>query len=149
VDGTDPSGVAPENLRAAERFYSGATRRISRALLAIAFALTAPVWWRYGMAAAIGFAAGGILSWLNFRWLERVVDGLAERVTGADSPERGRSIIVRLLLRYLLAGFVAYAIFRGSVLAFRGFLFGLCLPVVAAMLCEAAYEAYAALRRGY
>ena len=49
---------------------------------------------------------------------------------------------------YLLAGIVAYVIFTSSSRAFRGFLFGLCTPV-AALLMEAGFEAYNALRRGY
>ena len=51
-------------------------------------------------------------------------------------------------LRYVFAGIVAYVIFTSSSQAFRGFLFGLCTPV-AAMLMEAGFEAYAAVRRGY
>jgi hypothetical protein len=67
-----------------------------------------------------------------------------------DSGERasGFSLVNGFFLRYLLAGVVAYVIFTSSSQAFRGFLFGLCTPVVA-MLMEAAIEVYAALRRGY
>ena len=132
----------------AEQFYSGAIRRILRILSVLAVALIAPVWMAYGMAPALGFAAGAAASWLNFHSLARGVEGLADRIVNAQSHERGAVVVARFLLRYLLVGIAAYAIFKGSYNAFRGFLVGLCLPV-AAILTEAAYEAYAALRRGY
>jgi hypothetical protein len=93
--------------------------------------------WRYGAPATIGFAAGAAISWLNFHFLARGVEKLAERIVKQDSPERGSVVIGRFLLRY--------AIFIGYSLGFRGFLFGLCVPV-AAMLTEAVYEARAAFR---
>ena len=55
-------------------------------------------------------------------------------------------MVARFLVRYALVGIVAYAIFKGSGLAFRGFLWGLSLPV-AAMMAEAGIEAYVAFRR--
>jgi hypothetical protein len=133
---------------AAERFYSGAIRRILRILAVLALALIAPVWLVFGMASGLGFAAGAGASWLNFHSLARGVEGLADRIVNTHSRERGSVVVARFLLRYLLVGIVAYAIFKGSYYAFRGFLAGLCLPV-AAILSEAAYEAYAAFRRGY
>jgi hypothetical protein len=54
--------------------------------------------------------------------------------------------VVRFLVRYGLVAIAAHAIFKGSALAFRGFLWGLCLPV-AAMMAEAVVEAWVALRR--
>jgi hypothetical protein len=100
------------------------------------------------MATALGFAAGAAASWLNFHSLARGVEGLGDRIVNAQSRERGSIVLARFLLRYLLVGIVAYAIFKGSYYAFRGFLAGICLPV-AAVLSEAAYETYAAFRRGY
>ncbi len=100
------------------------------------------------MASSLGFAAGAAASWLNFHSLARGVEGLADRIVNAQSRERGAVVVARFLLRYLLVGIAAYAIFKGSYYAFRGFLAGLCLPV-AAILSEAVYEAYAAFRRGY
>jgi hypothetical protein len=132
----------------AEQFYSGAIRRILRILAVLAGALVVPVWLAFGLAPGLGFAAGAAASWLNFHSLARGVEGLADRVVNAHSQERGSMVVARFLFRYLLVGIVAYAIFKGSFYAFRGFLAGLCLPV-AAILSEAAYEAYAAFRRGY
>ena len=132
----------------AEAFYSAALRRILRVLLALSFLVPPAVWWRYGWAAALGFFLGGLVSWLNFKSLARGVEGLMDRIANAQSRERGGSVIVRFLLRYVLVGILAYAIFRSSSQAFWGFLFALGLPV-AAILGEAAYEAYGALRYGY
>jgi hypothetical protein len=133
---------------AAERFYSGAIRRILRTLAVLGVVFTGPVWSFFGLATVLGFGAGAAASWINFHSLASSVDGLADRIVNADSRERGTRIVGRFLLRYLLVGIIAYAIFKGSSQAFRGFLAGLCLPV-AAMLGEAVYEACTALRRGY
>jgi len=142
-----PSAV-PEANPEAERFYAGAVRRIVRILLGFGIALLPFVWWRYGIAAEAGFLAGGLVSWINFEWLARGVEGLAGRIVNDESRERGGAVLWRFVLRYALVGIVAYAIFKGSSQAFRGFLCGLCLPV-AGMLGEAAHEAHAAFRRGY
>lgn len=146
MDAETPSDVQPNPQ--AENFYAGAVRRIVRVLLILAFVVTIPIVVLYGILPACGFFLGALISWFNFKSLARSVEGLAERIVEAHSRERGSSVILRFLLRYVLVGIVAYAIFRGSLQAFRGFLFGLCLPV-GAMLIEAAFEAYAALRRGY
>jgi hypothetical protein len=119
-----------------------------RFVLILGSALTAAVAWRFGLVTAIGFAAGSFIAYLSFRSLNRAVQALAERVVASQRPDGGFSLVNGFFLRYLLAGVVAYVIFTSSSQAFRGFLFGLCTPV-AAMLLEAGYEAYAALRRGY
>ncbi len=74
------------------------------------------------------------------------MEALADRIVNRQSAEKGGNIVFRFLVRYALVGAVAYAIFNSSALAFRGFLWGLCLPV-AAMMIEAAVEAYAAFRK--
>lgn len=143
------AGAQPEDGNsAAEHFYSGAIRRILRFLLILTVSFTVPVGILFGLAAAGGFAAGALVSWINLRALARGVEGLANRIVEAHSRERGQIVVLRFLLRYVLVTGVAYAIFKGSTLAFRGFLFGVCLPV-GAMLMEAAYEGYSAARRGY
>ncbi len=146
MDSTTPSDIQPTPQ--AERFYAGAIRRILRTLLVLTIVVPFAVWWFYGLLVAAGFFLGAGLAWLNFRSLASSAKALAGRIVEAQSRERGASVVFRFLLRYVLVGIAAYAIFRGSSQAFRGFLFGLCLPV-AAMLCEAGYEAYAALHRGY
>jgi hypothetical protein len=104
--------------------------------------------WRFGWITGLGFAAGATIAYLSFRSLNKAVHSLASRIVDDEQPDQGFALVNGFFLRYLLAGIVAYVIFTSSSQAFRGFLFGLCLPV-AAMLMEAGYEAYAALRRGY
>lgn len=131
-----------------QRFYAGAVARIAKALwLASACAIPA-VWWAYGVPSALGFVAGATVSWINFHFLARGVDGLASRIVDANARESGSTVIGRFLLRYLLVGAIAYGIFVGYPLGFRGFLFGLCMPV-AAMIWEAVYETHGAFRRGF
>ena len=132
----------------AESFYSGALRRIVRTLLVLAVLFPIPIGLRYGLATAVGFFLGAALSWLNFKSLVRGVGGLMDRIVDAHSRERSGVIVLSFLLRYVLVGVVGYGIFRGSSEAFRGFLFGLGVSV-AAILGEAGYEVYAALRYGY
>ncbi len=117
-----------------------------RTMLIVSVLLLVPVFWFYGWAGVIGVAAGSAVSYVNFRALARGVEGLADRIVNQQSKERGRVIVFRFLVRYGLVAIVAYAIFKSSALAFRGFLWGLCLPV-AAMMVEAGVEAYVAFRR--
>ena len=130
-----------------EAFYASALRRILRSLWLLTLLLFPAATWRYGWIAAAGFAAGGFVSRLNFRSLALGAQGLADRIVNQHSKERGEVVIARFLLRYVLVGVMAYGIFRGSPVAFRGFLWGLTLPV-GGMLGEAAYEAFVGFRRG-
>ncbi len=139
------SELLPADLRL-QAFNERALSRMFRTLVVVSVLLLVPAFWRYGWIGAIGFAAGAAISCINFRALQRSVEALADRIVNRQSKEKGGRIVLRFLLRYGLVGAVAYAIFKGSALAFHGFLWGLCLPV-AAMMIEAALEAYAALQR--
>jgi hypothetical protein len=145
---TDPgnSQLPPADLRL-HAFNERALSRMFRVMLAVSALLLIPALWRYGWIGTTGFAAGAAVSCLNFRALERSVQALADRIVNRQSREKGGRIVLRFLLRYALVALTAYAIFKGSALAFRGFLWGLCLPV-AAMMIEAALEAVAAFRKG-
>jgi ATP synthase I chain len=129
-----------------ESFYARAIPRMLRIMLAASVVLLAPAFWFYGWVGAFGFAAGAAISCINFLALARGVEGLAERIVNQHSQEKGRKIVLRFIARYGLVAAAAYAIFKSSALAFRGFLGGLCLPV-AAMMVEAGIEAYVAFRR--
>jgi ATP synthase I subunit len=120
--------------------------RVLRNMLVASVLLLGPAFWFYGWVGSIGFAFGAAVSYVNFRSLTRGVEGLADRIVNRNSREKGGRIILRFLVRYGLVGAIAYAIFRSSSLAFRGFLWGLCVPV-AALMAEAVWEGYTALRR--
>jgi hypothetical protein len=121
---------------------------MQRFLIAAGVIFSMVAMWRFGLVTGVGLAGGALTAYLSFRSLNKAVRTLASRIVDAGQPEHGFSLVSGFFLRYLLAGIVAYVIFTSSSQAFRGFLFGLCTPV-AAMLMEAVYEAYAALRRGY
>ena len=118
----------------------------------------------YGWRSALGLACGCAVAYLNFHWLKRGVSGLADRLTqpatDASSAHPGeqmhpawpastssKSVVAKFLLRYVLMGLAAYGILTVSPASLNGLLAGLFLPV-AAIACEAAYEAYVALSRG-
>lgn len=126
--------------------YDRIIPRVLRNLLVASLLLLAPVFWFYRWVGAIGFALGAAVSYINFHSLTRGVEGLADRIVNRNGREKGGRIILRFLVRYGLVAAVAYAIFKGSPMAFRGFLWGLCVPV-AALMAEAAWEGYAAFRR--
>jgi len=132
---------------AAERFYSGALDRIRHFMAALAPFLIAAGWWRFGARPAVGFAFGCAIAYINFYWLKRVINGFADRATGASASTSGQGIVSRFLLRYVLMAAGAYVILTVSPASLNGLLAGLFLPV-AAIACEAAYEVYAALVRG-
>ncbi len=90
---------------------------------------------------------GCVVAYLNFHWLRRGVEGLADRIVEAGRTQSGKGIVFRFLLRYLLMGLAAYGILTVSPASLYGLLAGLFLPV-AAIACEAAYEVYVALARG-
>ena len=143
----DPPVDAPP----AERLHESANHerivpRVLRNMLVVSLLLLGPAFWLYGWAGSIGFAFGAAVSYVNFRSLTRGVEGLADRIVNRNSREKGGRIILRFVVRYGLVGAVAYAIFKSSSLAFRGFLWGLCVPV-AALMVEAVWEGYTALRR--
>ena len=103
--------------------------------------------WRFGWRTALGLACGCIVAYLNFHWLKRGVEGLADRIVEAGKSQSSKAIVLRFLLRYVLMGVAAYGILTVSPASLYGLLGGLFLPV-AAIACEAAYEAYVALARG-
>jgi hypothetical protein len=136
----------PDESPQLDSFYARAIPRMLQTMLVAGVVLLGPVFWYYGWVGAIGVAAGSALSYINFRTLIRGVEALGDRVVNQQSKERGWAIVARFLVRYGLVGIAAYAIFKSSGLAFRGFLWGLTLPV-AAMMVEAGVEAYVAFRR--
>src|SRR5690349_6215486 len=113
-------------------------------MIAIAIAGFLAAWAFFGWRVGLGFAVGAALAFLNFHWLKTVGAGPAELTVQSGSPASSRGVVLRFLMRYFLMGLVAFVILLVSRNSLYGFFAGLCLPVPA-MLCEAAYEAYAAL----
>src|ERR1700704_2981007 len=80
--------------------------------------------WRGGC----GFLLGGLIAYLNFRWIQRTVYALGE--VSAGKPPRS-SLAVFLGLRYLLLGAAAYAILKFSEISMSAALVGLFAPTAA------------------
>jgi len=132
---------------AGESFYSGALARIQRIMLVVALLASVASLWRLGWRIALGVGCGSVIAYLNFWWLKRVVTVFAEGITQSGKQRSSSGIVARFLLRYLLMAAGAYAILRFSPASLNGLFAGLFLPV-AAIGCEAAYEAYMAIARG-
>jgi hypothetical protein len=116
-------------------------------MLVLACLLPLGAWLWLGWRTALGLACGCAVAYLNFHWLKRGVEALADRIVRAGKPQSGKGIVARFLLRYVLMGLGAYGILTVSPASLYGLLAGLFLPV-AAIACEAAYEVYVALARG-
>src|ERR1700678_269527 len=138
----DPSAEHHDGSLAVERIIP----RLLRNILVVGILLLGPAFWFYGWTGLLGFVSGAAVSFVNFHSLKRGVEGLADRVLNQSSREKGGGIVLRFLLRYGLVAAAAYAIFKSSSLAFRGFLWGLCVPV-GALMAEAVWEGYVALRQ--
>ncbi len=139
--------VSSAQSAAADHFYSGALNRIRGFMSGLAPLLVAVAWWRFGIRPALGFVFGCAIAYINFHWLKRVIAGFVDRATGAGTTQSGQGIIFRFLLRYVLMALGAYVILTVSPASLNGLLAGLFLPI-AAILCEAVYELYAALACG-
>lgn len=116
-------------------------------MVVIGFAALVTGWVLFGWRLAMGVALGASIAYLNFRWLKKVVGGLAELTIRSGAPASSRAITQRFLLRYFLMALIAFAILTVSRESLNGLFAGLFVPV-AAILCEAVYEGYAVLVRG-
>ncbi len=141
-------GPPPDPGSPSERFYAGAIGRIYRAILLIGCVGSAAALIWSGPRQAVGFVLGTLLSAWSFRSLVSAVTALAARIVEQHEPASGASIVTRFIVRIPLVALAGYAIFISSPGSLRGFVVGLCVPV-AALLCEAGYEAFAATRRGF
>lgn len=138
---------SPPAASASEAFYSSALTRLRNFMLVLGPVLSLAAWIVFGRFPALGFVLGCVIAYLNFQWLKSGVSGLADRATNAGKAQSGKGIVARFLLRYVLLGLGAYAILTSFPASLRGLFAGLFLPV-GAIVCEAVYEAYAALIRG-
>lgn len=130
-----------------EQFFDGALGRIERVMLLLWIGITVVFLVLLGWRLALGVAVGSGIAYLNFFWLKRMVTAVADRVTQSGHGESGTGVIIRFLLRYTLMGIAACVILSVSPASLKGLFAGLFLPI-AAIACEAAYQAYAAVTKG-
>ena len=142
--------IAPEAIaeREAAVFAANTFRRIFAVMAALLIAGTPLLWVRYGSGVALSFVIGGAISLINFYWLKRVLAAMVEAVAVQGKKRSAAGIVLRFVLRYVLIGVAAYAIFKSSAMSLYGLCAGLSLPV-GAVLIEAAYAIYGALRREF
>lgn len=91
-----------------------------------------------GWPGAVGFLIGAIASFLNFRWLTRLVNALSQAQAGQGKPRWKRYAII-MGLRYLLLCVGAYVILNYTILSLPAALTGLFISV-AAVIVEIVFE---------
>ena len=133
--------------REAETFAANAYRRIFYSMVALLILATPLLWVKFGWGVTLSFLIGGGIALVNFYWLKRTLAAMVEAVAVEGKKRSAAGTIMRFLLRYALIAVAAYAIFKSSTMSLQGLCAGLSLPV-GAVLIEAAYAIYGALRRG-
>jgi hypothetical protein len=115
--------AAPDDLA-----YERVVGRITRITVVLVGAGSVVAWIAGGWSWAAGFALGGAVSWLSFRWLKQVV--------GAIGTERPPSnLAMKGVLRYLMIGAAAYVLLKYTTMSLRAGVVGL-LVSSAAVLVE-------------
>jgi hypothetical protein len=119
-----------------EHYLSRSVTRMYRAMILLSLAGVAVLWiwqgWRWGL----GFAVGAGASWLNFRWLKKIVDSLGRAAAGRPIKARGA---VFLGMRYVLLAAAGYVILRCSEINLTAALVGLFVSA-AAVTIEILYQ---------
>jgi hypothetical protein len=131
----------------AETFSAKTVRRLFVVMIVLLVVTAPALWMKYGAGMALNFVLGGVISLVNFYWLKRTLAALVEAVALRGQKRSSAGVLLRFLLRYVLIAAAAYAIFKSSDMSLYGLCAGLSLPV-GAVLIEAAYATYGALRRG-
>jgi ATP synthase I chain len=131
-----------------ETFYVRTYRRLVWMMVALALAGSAGIWIRYGGATALVFLGGGFIAILNFHWLKRTLDAIGEKLQDTGKVPSSWGVVFRFILRYVLIAIAAYVILKSTASNLYGFFAGLVVPV-GAILAEAVYETYRALRTGF
>ena len=126
-------------------FHSRTIDRIRRTIVILGIAGLVPAWSVWGWPTGIGFGLGAAVAYLNFYLLEKGVAGLLKLTIQKGTPVSSRRIVERFLVRYFLMAAVAFVILIVIRDSLYGLFAGLLLPV-AAILCEAVYEAYKVIR---
>jgi hypothetical protein len=110
--------------------FDAALRRITRGSLALAAAGCLVCLILRGWTAAVAFLLGAVASYLNFRWLKKLVDALGGAAHTRPSPR----FAILIGLRYLLLAAGAYVIVNFTALSLPAALTGLFVPVAAVIL---------------
>ena len=107
--------------------YERVVQRITRITLALIAGGSAVAFAWGGWKWAVGFALGGTVSWVSFRWLKQVVGSL-----GADRPQP--NLPQKAVLRYLLIGIAAYFLVKYTLVNLRAAVAGLLISSAAVLI---------------
>ena len=121
-----------------DAFYAAAERRIEYLALGIGAAGTAVTVSIWSGKAAAGFAAGAVLSWINYRWMKQGVATLAKLSVAQAGSQRTQvpaSVYLKFVGRYALLIVAAYAILRSFKPPAASLLAGF-FTIIAAVLVE-------------
>jgi hypothetical protein len=129
---------------------SGAERRMHRFLYLSDMVCAVLLFAVVGKSAGFGFVAGAALGLFNFAWLHRTSRNASDRLAGNAQDKgsaglTGISLAFGMVARVALVTAAGYAIFRGSIQSFYGYLGGLGMPILA-VFAEALYESWNAVR---
>lgn len=142
-----PSSGGAGQFQFDEGFYIQTYRRLVRIMAVLALAGSIATWIWFDRANAIAFFAGSLIALLNFHWLKRTLDAIGERLEATGKKPSSWGVLIRFVLRYVLIAAAAYVILKSTTSSLYGFFGGLSLPV-GAILIDAVYETYRALRTG-
>jgi ATP synthase I chain len=115
-----------------ERYLDRAVARLGWIMAAMSAAGILLLFFWQGWRSGLGFALGAGASWLNFRWLRKLVDSLGQTASN-KKPPRSRTAIV-LGLRYVLLAAAGYAILRFSEISLTAALAGLFVSAAAVVI---------------
>jgi hypothetical protein len=122
-------GEDPQPLTTEAELRAG-TRGILLTMFAVVVVMTVSGAVVYGTAAAVGVVLGGLLAWLNFRWLDSSTRAILVDPLVATTP----ILAMRYFLRYALIGLVLLAIWYSNVLPVAAVIAGLGSFAVAVVL---------------
>ena len=125
-----------------DSIYVAAEHRIEWLTAALGLAAALLVLVRWGWRPGAGVALGGVLAWINFRWLKQGVNSLVRISTAQANSEHARvpiSTYAKFFGRFALLLVVVYVILSRSRLPVAAVLGGL-FAVVAAVMIELMWE---------
>jgi hypothetical protein len=117
-----------------EGIFERAVSRMQTVMLWLAAGGMAAALFLHGWQASLGFLAGALASWVNFRWLHQLTASL-----GQAQPRPRKRLVLFMMFRYLLLGLFGYVIVSVFGLNLMAALLGLFVPA-AAVIVEIIYE---------
>jgi hypothetical protein len=114
--------AAPE-----EPSYERVVQRITRITLLLGATGSVVAFGMGGWSWAAGFALGGAVSWISFRWLKQMVGSMGVEHPPSNLPQKA-------VLRYLLIGGAAYLLVKYTVVNLRAALAGLLISSAAVII---------------